>query len=61
MMYVAAITVVFLAASVAMISKLGAFSAATLEGEVAKATARPQAASKTVYMSQFEEAVASYR
>lgn len=61
MMYVAAITVVFLTASVAMISKLGAYSSATLEKQVAEAQATEVAPTKNVYMHQFEEAVASYR
>ncbi len=64
MMYVAAITVVFLAAGLAMISKLGKGNSAALELAVARANAGRKVqlgvqAPRDFYMQQYEEAVSS--
>ena len=67
MMYVAAISIVFLAAGLAMLSKLGTGNSAALEVAAARSYAGRQVRlaeneeSRNVYMRQFDEAVASYR
>ena len=60
MMYVAAIAVVFLAAGLAMLSKLGKGNSAALELAVARATgSRKAQAPRDFCMQQFDEAVSS--
>ena len=59
MMYVAAITVVFLAAGLAMLSKLGKGNSAALELAVARKVQLGVQAPRDFYMQQYEEAVSS--
>ena len=64
MMYVAAICVVFLAAGLAMLSKLGQGNSAALELAAARANAGRKVQlgvqdSSDFYMQQFDEAVSS--
>lgn len=64
MMYVAAICVVFLAAGIAMLSKLGQGNSAALELAVARANAGRNVqlgvqAPRDFYMQQYDEAVSS--
>lgn len=66
MMYVAAISVLFLAAGLCMLSKLGAGNSAALETAAARANAGRKVRlgleeSKNIYLRQFDEAVESYR
>lgn len=60
--YIAAIAGLFIAAGLALVSKLGTVNSAKLEAEVARARkAEDTSARRNAYLTQFDEAVASYR
>lgn len=57
MAYVVAISVLFVGASLAMMSKLGAGNNAALEAAVARKNARPAAKACNAYVLQLNEAL----
>lgn len=60
--YIAAIAGLFIAAGLALVSKLGTVSNAKLEAEVARARKTENTSVRSnAYLTQFDEAVASYR